>query len=223
MAPATGTALLVLGAFVLPGFITLLFRERAYVVQSQVSPFERLLTALAYSAAIYAVLLIGGWSLGIDRQDVSALYQGERDLDSYIVLSLLALIVLPALIAVAGLCWRNSTHFRPWLMGKAGVSSAHSTPGAWDHFFRTGQVALVRATLSDGRVVGGYYGDESFAGYTAETPDLFLERRWVLDEDAWFKEESPESLGLWIPHGSLVSIEFYDPPPEQDVAVDIED
>lgn len=32
MAPATGTALLILGAFVLPGFVTLLFRERTYAV-----------------------------------------------------------------------------------------------------------------------------------------------------------------------------------------------
>jgi hypothetical protein len=210
MAPATGTALLLIGAFVLPGFVTLLLRERAYVVPGQVSPFERLLTALAYSAVIYGVLLAGGWALGIDREGISALYQGDRALGSYLLISLFGLLVLPGAITAAGLGWQRSKRLRPWVMETARISPAHSTPGAWDHFFRTGQVALVRATLNDGRVVAGYYGDESFAGYTAETPDLFLERRWTLDEDLWFKEEASHSLGLWIPHGSFVSVEFYD-------------
>jgi hypothetical protein len=33
MAPETGTALLLLAAFLLPGFVTLLVRERTYVVK----------------------------------------------------------------------------------------------------------------------------------------------------------------------------------------------
>jgi hypothetical protein len=50
MAPATGTALLILVAFVLPGFITLVARETTYVMRDAATPFERLLLSLSYSA-----------------------------------------------------------------------------------------------------------------------------------------------------------------------------
>lgn len=42
----TGTALLIVGVFVLPGFFTLTFRERLYVVRGAENSFERLLSAL---------------------------------------------------------------------------------------------------------------------------------------------------------------------------------
>jgi hypothetical protein len=43
MAPATGTAILLLVAFVLPGFVTLLVKERIYEVPAEQQPFDRLL------------------------------------------------------------------------------------------------------------------------------------------------------------------------------------
>lgn len=53
MAPQTGTALLIIAVFVLPGFVTLLMRERTYRVKGQDSSFERLLNALYFSSIIY--------------------------------------------------------------------------------------------------------------------------------------------------------------------------
>jgi hypothetical protein len=60
VAPQTGTALLILALFVLPGFVTLLIRERTYAVRGEDTPFKRLLNALYYSALIYAVALGAG-------------------------------------------------------------------------------------------------------------------------------------------------------------------
>ncbi len=71
---------------------------------------------------------------------------------------------------------------------------------------------MVRATLEDGRVVGGYFGQESFAGYTAQTRDLYLQQRWELDSDDWFLQPAASSLGLWIDRDAVRSIEFYEPP-----------
>jgi hypothetical protein len=116
MAPATGTALLILVAFVLPGFVTLVARETTYVARDAVTPFERLLLL----------------------------------------------------------------------------------------------------TLDDERLVGGYFGRRSMAAYSGDTQDIFIERRWELDEEGWFLRPTPSSLGVWVPHKHIVSVEMYRPQSPRD-------
>jgi hypothetical protein len=94
------------------------------------------------------------------------------------------------------------------------ISTAHSTPSGWDHFFGSDKVAFVRVTLDDQRVVGGYFGSDSLAAYSERSQDLFLEQRWELDEDSWFVRPAPASLGIWLPHDHIVSLEVYEPPPD---------
>ena len=72
------------------------------------------------------------------------------------------------------------------------------------------QWAYVRATLRDGRVVGGFFGARSFAGYTADTPDLYLQERYQLDDNDWFNEPATGTLGVYIRAEKIVSVEFYD-------------
>jgi hypothetical protein len=50
---ATGTALLILVAFVLPGFVAVLLKERLYEVRSEELTFDRLLTTIYYSLLVY--------------------------------------------------------------------------------------------------------------------------------------------------------------------------
>jgi len=61
--PATGTALLILVAFVLPGFVTLLISERTHVVRDTSNTSERILLALYYSVLCYALLALSRGSL----------------------------------------------------------------------------------------------------------------------------------------------------------------
>jgi len=56
--PRRLAAILVLAVFVLPGFVTLLLRERSFAILGEQTPFERLLNALAYSGIVYAGLLL---------------------------------------------------------------------------------------------------------------------------------------------------------------------
>jgi Family of unknown function (DUF6338) len=213
MAPATGTAILVLSAFVLPGFVALLIRERTYIIRGEDSTFERLLNALSLSAIVYAIATGSALIAGVDTHDISDLYHGRSELWQYALLGAGGLFVLPALVAEVGRRWNGSRRLRPSLLGRLGVAETHATPAGWEHFFLRGHAAMVRATLSDGRVVGGYFGEDSFAGYTAQTRDLFLEQRWVLDDDDWFDRPAENSLGLWIDRDAIRSIEFYEPPP----------
>jgi hypothetical protein len=217
MAPETGTALLIIGVFVLPGFITLLFRERTYTVKGQETPFERLLSALYYSAIIFSLLGAGAVLVGIDRDQISDLYGGRYSLSTYLLLALVGLFLLPLAIAECGRRWQRSLKLRPWVLGRAKVDPGHGVPAAWEQLFleskgvKEGRGLLLRVTLEDGRVVGGLFGRNSLASYTAHSRDLFIEERWMLNENHWFEQPAPATRGLWIAAEQIRSVEVYSP------------
>ena len=206
----TGTAILILGAFVLPGFITLTLRERLYIVRGEDSPFERLLSALLYSAIIYGTLLLTVHWLGLQKSDLVEFHEGEKSLGEDLLAAFAGLLLMPGLIALAGSLWMKSNGLRPWLLHLIGSSKSHSSRSAWNQVFADLGPCLVRATLTDGRIVGGVYDEDSISGYTEEVPDLYLSRRWDLDRHRWFVGPTARSAGLLLSSESIASLEFYD-------------
>ena len=207
----TGTAILILGIFVLPGFITLLFRERFYVVRGQDTPFERLLQALFYSAMVYGFVLGVGLLVGLDKADVVEFHDGEKTLFEDFLAGIVVFLALPLGVAVLGSLWTSSKKVRPKLLRLIGSSEAHNVHSGWNELFGKQGGAMIRATLIDGRVVGGFYGEPSLAGYTEHTQDLYISERWELDEDSWFVRVAPSTLGIWLPRESILSLEVYQP------------
>jgi hypothetical protein len=212
MAPATGTALLVLVAFVLPGFVALLIGERTHLVPVRNrSPFELLLIATYYSVICWAIIALASWPFGLTRSDVIDSWRKDS-LGRLAGLGLLAILVVPAVVATAARFWQRSKKWRPRVLKTLRIHEGHTIPTAWDELFRRRQPALVRAVLNDGRVVAGYYGSRSFPGYGEESQDLLLERRWTLDNDHWFAQPAATSGGVWLSAGSIVTLELYDLP-----------
>lgn len=207
----TGTAILILAIFVLPGFITLLFRERFYVVRGQDTPFERLLQALFYSAMVYGFVLVVGLAFGLDKADVTEFYGGEKSLLEDFLAGLAVFLALPLSVAVLGSLWISSKRLRPRLLRLVGSSEAHNVLSGWNELFSKQGGAMIRATLADGRVIGGFYGEPSLAGYTEHTQDLYISERWELDGDSWFVRPASRTLGIWLPRESIVSLEVYLP------------
>lgn len=144
-------------------------------------------------------------------RDVAALYQGERPLGDYLLVGAAALFVLPIAISELGRRWDSSRDLRPRFLRRLDISPTHTVRSSWDHFFDGDIEALVVLTLDDSRIVGGYFGQRSMAAYSGDAQDMFLERRWDLDEDGWFVRPTPASLGIWIPHKHVVSVEMYRP------------
>jgi hypothetical protein len=216
VAPATGTAILVLVAFVLPGFVALRYRERTYVTTAEDTPFERLLNALYYSSLTYLALFGAAIALGYDAADVRAFYGGDKALSCYVGLGAAGFV---SSLAIAELArqW-NRSGARTWVLARAGIDAVHATPSGWEHFFQKGYRAFLRVTLKDGRVVAGYFGNRSFAGYTADTPDLYLEQRYQLNEQDWFDGAAPGTLGVYVRADEIVSVEFYEAPAPADLA-----
>lgn len=216
MAPATGTALLILAAFVLPGFITLLLRERMFAVRGEDSQFERLLNALYYSALIYAIVLAFGAWLGLNKTDIVGLYDGEKSLTDDLGTAAIVALALPFGIAATGLWWRKSQKLRPWALGLVGISPAHSVDSGWNEAFSRGGAPMLRVTLKDGRVVGGYFGQGSLAGYSEHAQDLYIAERWSIDPtNDWFLERAAGTEGLWMPRDEIASVEFYARPADE--------
>lgn len=211
MIAQTGTAILILAIFVLPGFITLLFRERLYVVRGQDTPFERLLQALFYSAIVYGSVIVVGLVLGLDKADIVDFHDGDKSLLEDLLGGLVVFLALPLGFAVLGSLWNASTKLRPRLLRLFGSSEAHNVLSGWNELFSKQGGAMIRATLSDGRVVGGFYGEPSLAGYTEHTQDLYIYERWELDADSWFIRPAPRTLGIWLPRESIISLEVYLP------------
>lgn len=180
MTPPTGTALLILAVFVLPGFVTLLFRERMFMVRGEDTAFERRLNALFYSALVYAIALGVGALLGLDsslsvglhKADVVAFYKGGKPLGDDLVAAVIIMLALPFLIALVGLLSRTSAKLRPAVLRLLHVSPSHKVSSAWNEAFGRETTPLVRVTLKDGRVVGGYFGTGSLAGYSEHAHDL---------------------------------------------------
>jgi hypothetical protein len=205
----TGTAILILGLFVLPGFITLTLRERLYVVRGEETPFERLLSALLYSAVIYGALLLAAHRLGLQKADLVEFHNGEKSLGGDLLAASAIFLLMPGLLAVGGSRWMASKNLRRRVLRLAGSSETHSAASAWNQLFSTQDPCLIRATLDDGRIIGGRYDESSVAGYSEQSRDLYLSQRWELDGEDWFTSPNDRSIGVWISDKNIVSLEIY--------------
>jgi len=185
MPPATGPALIILLAFALPGFVTVLIQERTYLHAEDPTTLDRLLRVFYYSVWSYLILAVVAIVLRIDRGDVERFYREQQGDPAILVCIGAALILGPSLaIATATRLWHGS-RAQGCVLDIARVNERHQEPTAWDFFFRQGRRAYVRVTFKDGGRVYGYYGNASFSAYAKDGPDLFLERHYA-DVDDWF-------------------------------------
>jgi hypothetical protein len=210
MPPETGTALLILVGFVLPGFVTVQIKERLHDSPDTRTDFNRLLQVAYYSVWSYLLLALFALIVDIRWDEVRAFGEERFDDPALLVLCAAAAILVPSgIVATASIAWSDWD----WVnraKKAVNLNPHHQTPTAWDHFFSEQKPALVRVVLKDERLVGGYYGSESFAAYAKDGRDLYLERLWQLDPDTgWFVKEAPATQGVWIPTQDVVEVEFY--------------
>lgn len=216
MTPATGTALLILIAFVLPGFVAVLLKERLYEVRGEESTFDRLLTTVYYSLLVYllpalVVALLSAFDL-LHHEDLVLFGRGESPLWLSGLVAILVLLVLPALAALGAWRWMNSGARQRIYEASERLKAEHRTQTSWDFAFNHEQDLLLVVELRGGGRVAGYYGRRSHSGYGTRTRDLFLEERWdISDDDGSIKPPPPErrSVGVWIDAADIRLIDHY--------------
>lgn len=213
MPPATGSALLILVVFVLPGFVAVLLKERIYEVRGEEATFDRLLTTVYYSLLVYVPvgLVVGGLSAfgAIRRSDVITFVDGRSPLWLSGLVAFLVLLVLPAPEALGAWIWVKSDRRLKW-QRRLGTNAVHRVPTSWDFAFDSEQSMLLVVTLRDGNRVAGYYGTRSHSGYGTRTRDLFLEERWDFDDEGFvLAGPAPRNVGVWINADDIVAVEHY--------------
>jgi len=212
MPPTTGPALIILVAFVLPGFVTVMMQEHVFKLAEDPTPLDRLLRIIVYSVWSYLLVAVAAMLSHTDRADILREYHRYTPDPAQLVWRG-ALLVLVTSTIVAFVTWLWSRWgARKSLLERVGFNPRHTEATAWDFFFRQGQAVYVKIRLTTGEQLAGYYGSESFAAYARDGRDLFLEQACDWDEEAgWFGDPVEASCGVWINPGNAVAVEFYNP------------
>jgi len=214
--PSSGAAIFILVVFVIPGFVTIRFVELTHLApERNASAFELFLRTLYYSAWIYFIatlVVFAGRIAGNDRLFSTAegdrLIHGRASLVGYFVVSTSLLLILPFTVATCGRVWDRSRIRQQWLSA-LDINPNHRIPTAWDAMFDETPSMMVKITLSDESVIGGWYGPDAFAAFKHDGGDLYLSQIWTMTDTGWFESPVENSLGVWIPGESIVRVELY--------------
>jgi hypothetical protein len=209
--PNTGSAVIIIVAFLLPGFVTVLVQERTFRSADDPTELDRLLRIVWYSAWSYVLVAVAAIVLDVHRSDIVHLYHRYKGDPEELVWRAALVVLVPSVVIAEATRWWSKSRSRTTLLKLANVNERHSEPTAWDYFMRQGRGAYVRVTFADGSRVLGYYGARSFAAYAKDGRDLYLERTFVPDEQGWFGPEADGNCGVWVRAAEAISVEFYTP------------
>lgn len=134
-APETGTAVLILVGFVLPGFVAVLLKERLYEVRGEETTFDRFLTTVYYSLLVYLLpaAVVGFLSAVsvLDRVDLEQFFRGESPLWLTGLIAGAVLLVLPAIAALAAWAWMHSERRRRLYARSDRLNAEHRIQTSW--------------------------------------------------------------------------------------------
>lgn len=90
-------------------------------------------------------------------------------------------------------------------------------PTAWDFVFDQRQPAFLLVHLTDGAVIGGYWGGNSYAGSFPNDGDIFIEAVYQLDEHGRFGDPIPDTRGVLLRKEQYTYIEFFSVPKVEEI------
>jgi hypothetical protein len=86
----------------------------------------------------------------------------------------------------------------------------HPFSKSWDFKFNKKEPALIIVHLKDGRLIGGFYGYDSFASSYPAEEQIYLETVWKLDDNGKFQHPIQKSQGILILKDEIMAVEFFD-------------
>jgi Family of unknown function (DUF6338) len=88
-------------------------------------------------------------------------------------------------------------------------------PTAWDFLFDQREPAFLLIHLTDGDLIGGYWGGRSYAGSFPNDGDIYMEAVYTLSESGGFGERVANTRGVLLRKEQYSFIEMFDVPEEE--------
>jgi hypothetical protein len=88
-------------------------------------------------------------------------------------------------------------------------------PTAWDFFFDQREPGFALIHLNNGKLLGGYWGGNSYAGSFPNDGDIYLEAVYSVDDAGLFGEVIPNSRGVLLRKEQYSYIELFSVPSEE--------
>jgi hypothetical protein len=195
--PTSIQAVIVIALFLMPGFIARSVLSSVYPT-SEPSEARLALTAVTLSCGNYGIwswLLILSWQKHWYKSDGFLAF-----------LAVLVLFLSPVVGTLAIVKLMQTSAFRS-VRETFGIR--HPAPNAWDYFFGKGAACWIIVTLKSGRVIGGYYGTESFASSFPHEEDLYLELLCDMTPEGRLNGITPLTFGGIIRMADVELLEFF--------------
>ncbi|MGA2302149.1 MAG: DUF6338 family protein [Candidatus Acidiferrum sp.] len=200
--PTSIQAVIVIVVFLMPGFIASRVLSYTYP-RSEPTEARLVLTAITLSCFNYAIL---SWFLILSWKRLW--YQHTAFLAFLVFLS----VFISPVLSTLGLVKLAETNWIRRFRQTFGLP--HPVPKAWDYFFRKGIPCWVLATLKGGQLVGGLYGENSFASSFPSEEDLYLERLCNLTPEGRMNGFADFSVGGIIRMENVELLELFEYEPE---------
>lgn len=85
-------------------------------------------------------------------------------------------------------------------------------PTAWDFFFDQRETGFVLVHLTDGKLLGGYWGGNSYASSFPNDGDIYLEAVYSVDEFGRFGNPTPNTRGVLLRKEQYSYVELFSIP-----------
>lgn len=89
-------------------------------------------------------------------------------------------------------------------------------PTAWDYFFNRREAGFVLIHLRNGKLIGGYWGANSYAGSFPNDGDIYLEAMYAIDERGHFGEPMPNTRGVLLRREQYLYLEMFSVPKKEE-------
>jgi hypothetical protein len=196
----TAVSVLVVVAFVLPGFVIARLAQVGRARDAAESDWALILRALGYAVLLHGVALF--WTAHLYNKIHGSSEAWTHHVWAVTAYAGVLLVALPAGIGLTLGTILNRAEQRGRLAWWHHLLGATDVRDAWDYAFQLMERETFLIVRTDKELVAGRYTTRSWAGRTPSPHDLFLEEVWLLVDDVIVEPMEPP-YGVWIPASSI--------------------